>query len=134
MTGTTDPVSTNNTSTVLTVVQPLVCATPGKDGAGGTITGVVNTYYAGVGTAAAGTNSLTVTTPSSGSATQIGVGDLLLVIQMQGAQINSTNTTLYGDGVPGPRPILQSCLRRQPTQGLKLRSLLSLDGPTKVGP
>ena len=97
----TDPVTTNNSSTVLTVVQPLVCATPGKDGAAGTITGIVNTYYAGVGTAAAGTNSLTVTTPSLGAATQIGVGDLLLVIQMQGAQINSTNTTSYGDGVPG---------------------------------
>jgi uncharacterized repeat protein (TIGR01451 family) len=98
----TDPVAANNTVTVLTVVQPLVCATPGKDGAPGTpLTGVVNTYYAGVGTAAAGSTTLTVTTPSSGSATQIGVGDLLLVIQMQGAQINSTNTDAYGDGVPG---------------------------------
>lgn len=97
----TDPVSTNNTATVVTVVQPLVCGTPGKDGAGGTLTGVVNTYYAGVGTPAAGTTSLTVTTPSSGSAMQIGVNDLLLVIQMQGAQINSTNTSSYGDGVAG---------------------------------
>lgn len=98
----TDPVTSNNTATVVTVVQPLVCATPGKDGVPGTpLTGIVNTYYAGVGTPAAGTNTLTVTTPSSGSATQIGVGDLLLVIQMQGAQINSTNTTSYGDGVPG---------------------------------
>ncbi len=97
----TDPVSGNNTATVVTVVQPLVCGTPGKDGAGGTLTGVVNSYYAGVGTAAAGTTSLTVTTPSSGSATQIGVNDLLLVIQMQGAQINSTNTNSYGDGIPG---------------------------------
>ncbi len=49
----TDPVSGNNSVAVLTVVQPLVCATPGKDGAGGTLTGVVNAYYppgAGVGT------------------------------------------------------------------------------------
>jgi uncharacterized repeat protein (TIGR01451 family) len=98
---TTDPVSSNNTATVVTVVQPLVCGTPGKDGAGGTLTGVVNTYYAGTGTPAAGANSITVTTPSSGSATQIGVNDLLLVIQMQGAQINSTNTSSYGDGVAG---------------------------------
>ena len=30
----TDPVSSNNSVTVLTVVQPLVCSTPGKDGAG----------------------------------------------------------------------------------------------------
>src|SRR5580658_4280305 len=41
----TDPVSANNSATVITVVQPLVCATPGHDGAGGTLTGVVNTYY-----------------------------------------------------------------------------------------
>ncbi|MGH3576783.1 MAG: hypothetical protein ACRDU0_04410, partial [Mycobacterium sp.] len=98
----TDPVMANNSATVLTVVQPLVCATPGKDGSpGAPLTGIVNTYYAGVGTAAAGATTLTVATPSSGSATQIGVGDLLLVIQTQGAQINSTNTSSYGDGVPG---------------------------------
>ncbi len=30
----TDPVAANNSVTLLTVVQPLVCATPGKDGAG----------------------------------------------------------------------------------------------------
>ncbi len=98
----TDPVAANNSSTVMTVVQPLVCATPGKDGApGAPLTGVVNTYYAGSGSPGAGTTSLTVKTPSSGSATQIAVGDLLLVMQMQGAQINSTNTNSYGDNVPG---------------------------------
>ena len=32
------------------------CATPGGSGAGGTLTGVVNTYYPGVGTAAAGSH------------------------------------------------------------------------------
>jgi uncharacterized repeat protein (TIGR01451 family) len=98
----TDPFSGNNSVTVMTVVQPLVCATPGKDGAGGSLSGIVNTYYAGVGTAAAGTNSITVTTPSLGASTQIGVGDLLLVMQMQGAQINDANTNgTYGDGIPG---------------------------------
>lgn len=101
-TSSTDPYAGNNTASAITVVQPLVCATPGKDGApSGPLSGIVNTYYAGVGTPGAGTNSLTVTTPSSGSSTQIGVGDLLLVIQMQDAQINSTNTSSYGDGVPG---------------------------------
>lgn len=99
----TDPYAGNNTASVITVVQPLVCATPGKDGApSGPLSGIVNTYYAGVGTAGAGTNSLTVSTPSSGSSTQVGVGDLLLVIQMQDAQINDSNTGgVYGDGVPG---------------------------------
>ncbi|MGH9715328.1 MAG: C25 family cysteine peptidase [Candidatus Acidiferrales bacterium] len=97
-----DPVTSNNTATVLTVVQPLVCATPGKDGTPGSpLSGMVNTYYAGSGAASAGSTSITVATPSSGSSTQIGVGDLLLVIQMQGATINSTNTSSYGDGAPG---------------------------------
>src|SRR5580658_6798432 len=100
----TDPVATNNTVTVVTVVQPLVCAMPGKDGAGGTLSGVVNAYYPpAAGTVAAGATSITLGAAAAAPAAQtaIGVGDLLLVIQMQGAQINSTNTSSYGDGVPG---------------------------------
>ncbi len=101
-TSSTDPVSSNNTATVLTVVQPLVCATPGKDGTpSGALSGYVNTYYAGVGTANAGSTTITVATPSSGASTQIGAGDLLLLIQMQGATINSTDTSSYGNGNPG---------------------------------
>jgi uncharacterized repeat protein (TIGR01451 family) len=98
---TTDPISTNNSASAITVVQPLVCATPGHDGAGNTLSGTVNTYYQGSGTSAAGATSVTVVTPSSGAATQIAAGDLLLVIQMQDAQINSTNGGVYGDGSPG---------------------------------
>jgi uncharacterized repeat protein (TIGR01451 family) len=99
---TTDPVSTNNSATVITVVQPLVCATPGKDGAGGALSGVVNTYYPGTGTLTAGTTPNTVTLgASSGAATTIGVGDLLLIMQMQDSLINDTNTSSYGDGLPG---------------------------------
>lgn len=57
----TDPVASNNTATVVTVVQPLVCAMPGKDGAGGTLSGVVNAYYPPVaGTVAAGATSITL--------------------------------------------------------------------------
>lgn len=98
---TTDPVASNNSATAITVVQPLVCATPGHDGAGGTLTGTVNTYYQGSGIANAGTNSITVVTPSSGAATQINAGDLILIIQMQDAQINSANSGAYGDASPG---------------------------------
>lgn len=102
---TTDPVAANNTVTVLTVVQPLVCATPGKDGAGGTLSGIVNAYYppgAGVGTVNAGSTSITLgAAAASGAQTPIGTGDLLLIIQMQGATINSTNTSSYGSGVAG---------------------------------
>jgi len=102
-----DPYSANNTASVITVVQPLVCATPGKDGPGGTLTGVVNAYYppgAGVTSANAGATSVTLGA-ASGASKAIAVGDLLLFIQMQGAKINTTaatiNTGAYGDGVPG---------------------------------
>jgi uncharacterized repeat protein (TIGR01451 family) len=99
---TTDPVSANNSATVVTVVQPLVCATPGHDGAGGTLTGVVNTYYPpfATGTLAAGATTVKLG-GSSGAATAIAIGDLLLIMQMQDALINSTNTGAYGDGSPG---------------------------------
>src|SRR6202167_6057704 len=100
----TDPVPSNNTATVVTVVQPLVCAMPGKDGAGGTLSGVVNAYYPpAAGTVAVGATSITLGAAAAAPAAQtpIGVGDLLLVIQTQGAKINSTNTSSYGDGVPG---------------------------------
>ncbi|HEY4229526.1 MAG TPA: isopeptide-forming domain-containing fimbrial protein, partial [Thermoanaerobaculia bacterium] len=73
------------------------CATPGKDGAGGTLSGVVNTYYPGTANAAAGATLIHVGA-SRGSATGITAGDLLLVIQMQDAAINSSNTSSYGSG------------------------------------
>lgn len=85
-----------------------ICATPGKDGNatgvnalgfGGT-TQVVNTYYPGTGNVSAGATSIPVG-PSRGAATTITAGDLLLVIQMQDASINSTNGLSYGDGVAG---------------------------------
>lgn len=100
----TDPVAANNTVTVVTVVQPLVCAMPGKDGPGGTLSGVVNAYYPPVaGSVAAGATSITLGAAAAVPAAQtpIAVGDLLLVIQTQGARINSTNASSYGDGVPG---------------------------------
>ncbi len=101
-TTTTDPVSSNNSTTVITVVQPLVCATPGNDGAGGTLTGIINTYYPpkANGTVAAGATTIKLGTPS-GSAKSIASGDLLLIIQMQDALINFTNTGAYGDASPG---------------------------------
>ena len=101
---TIDPNTSNNMSTVVTVVQPLVCATPGNDGAGGTLTGIVNAYYppSSTGTLAAGSTSVALGAAASGGAQKaIAAGDLLLVIQMQGASINSTNTSSYGDGLAG---------------------------------
>jgi uncharacterized repeat protein (TIGR01451 family) len=99
---TTDPVSANNTVTVITVVQPLVCATPGHDGVGGTLAGVINTYFppSAAGALAAGATTVKLGA-SSGSTKPIGVGDLLLIMQMQDALINSSNTGAYGDGSAG---------------------------------
>src|SRR5262245_42813623 len=75
------------------------CATPGRDGSG-SITGVVNAYYPGTATAAAGATSITLGAARGAPAAQTAIasGDLLLVIQMQDAAINSTNTDSYGDG------------------------------------
>lgn len=82
------------------VVQGQVCANPGKDGPGGTLSGVINTYYPGTANASAGATSISIGS-STGSLTPIATGDLLLVIQMQDATINSTNSDSYGDGVSG---------------------------------
>ncbi len=80
-----------------------LCATPGGSGAGGTLGGVVNTYYPGVGTASAGASSIDVGAPR-GAAETIAVGDLLLVIQVQGADFDSTNSNAYGHGAPAATP------------------------------
>jgi uncharacterized repeat protein (TIGR01451 family) len=99
-----DPNTSNNSATTYTVVQPIACATPGRDGAGGTLTGAVNTYFApsANGTLAAGAVSVGLGAAASGGAqTAIAAGDLVLIIQMQDATINSTNTSSYGHGVPG---------------------------------
>lgn len=90
----------------LVAVLPLaargqVCTTPGRDGVGGTLSGVINTYYPGANSPSAGATSISLGSPVGALATPIRTGDLLLVIQMQDAQINSTNTNAYGDGAGG---------------------------------
>jgi hypothetical protein len=78
-----------------------LCATPGRDGSP-TITGVVNTYFPATASAAAGGTSLTLGAHATGDAgVAIATGDLLLVIQMQGATINAANSSAYGDGSTG---------------------------------
>ena len=86
-----------NFSPVAAQTIPRLCAAPGKDGAGNNLSGIINTYYPGTANVNAGATSIPVGT-STGASTQIQAGDLLLVIQMQGADINSTNTDAYGDG------------------------------------
>ncbi len=70
----------------------------------GNLTGILNTYYPGVGTVAAGATSITVdTTAIRGASTtaDIVAGDMLLVIQMQDAEFTQVNDATYGDGA-GP--------------------------------
>jgi uncharacterized repeat protein (TIGR01451 family) len=94
--GTTDAIAGNNSVTVSVRTESHICANPGADGSGGTITGSVNTYYPGNANAAAGATSITVTTAVGPS--NIAIGDLLLVIQMQDATIDANNDDRYGDG------------------------------------
>ncbi len=77
-----------------------VCATPGSDAATTTITGIVNTYYAGTSAGvAAGSTAIPIgSIETLGNTTPIAPGDLLMVVQMQGAEINSSNSDCYGDG------------------------------------
>ena len=93
----------NNSSIGTAFSQSNACATPAKNGAGGALSTVINTYYppsAANVTVAAGANTVTLGA-STGAAAPIASGDLLLFIQMQDAAINSTNTSSYGDGATG---------------------------------
>jgi len=66
---------------------------------GGTLTGVVNTYYQGYQSASAGATQIRVDVSTiRGAGASIASGTMLLVIQMQDATINSTNSARYGDG------------------------------------
>ena len=71
------------------------------------VTGVVNDYWAGTGTVAAAATTVTLGTQRSGvdpvtslspPGSALAVGDLILLVQMQDATINTTNTTNYGAG------------------------------------
>ncbi|MEB3217779.1 MAG: isopeptide-forming domain-containing fimbrial protein [Nostocales cyanobacterium 94392] len=89
-----------NFSQVAAQTTTRLCAVPGKDGPGNNVSGIINTYHPGTANVNAGATSIPVGTPT-GSSTAIQPGDLLLVIQMQGADIDSSNTNSYGDGQPG---------------------------------
>ncbi|MGK2858389.1 MAG: hypothetical protein ACSLFQ_14410, partial [Thermoanaerobaculia bacterium] len=104
-----DPIPTNDSAAVTHMVTggppvlPLVCVPAPPLGPGGTLSGVVNTYFPGTATVAAGATSITLGAARAlpGAQIPIAIGDLLMVIQMQDATINSTNTDSYGDGTVG---------------------------------
>ncbi|WP_175470855.1 T9SS type A sorting domain-containing protein [Hymenobacter psychrophilus] len=98
---TPDPVLSNNTATITTVVQgnanvATSCATPGKDGPRALNSGSTtpNTYYPGNATTAMSATSIQVGAAVGGPGIQ--AGDLVMIIQVQGATIDVTNTTSYG--------------------------------------
>ncbi|MDJ0365539.1 Ig-like domain-containing protein [Hymenobacter sp. H14-R3] len=97
-----DAVAANNSSTLTVTVQGSaniagVCAVPGKDGPMTlTATSQPNVYYPGI-TAASGSKTITVgTTPTGNTATPIAAGDMLLIMQMQGATMSTVNNNTYG--------------------------------------
>jgi uncharacterized repeat protein (TIGR01451 family) len=94
-----DPNTGNNTYVALAPVVSVVCSTTTLT-AGGTLNGVVNTYYPGTANVAAGATSIPVGA-STGAVGVIANGSLLLVIQMQDASINTSNTVAYGNGSTG---------------------------------
>ncbi len=63
---------------------------------------VINTYYPGSSDVLSGGTSLTVgSIDARGNATPLAAGDLIFIIQVQGADIDATNTDSYGDNVSG---------------------------------
>jgi len=66
-----------------------------------TINTFVNTWYPGItATLPSGSNSISLGAVTYGT-TPINSGDVLLVIQMQGAQISAVNDSTYGKGITG---------------------------------
>ncbi|MDP2810856.1 MAG: hypothetical protein Q8O34_11975 [Rhodocyclaceae bacterium] len=61
----------------------------------GTVSGIINTYYPGAASVSAGATAITVGA-GSGAATALAQNDLVLVMQMQDAAIDTTNTSAYG--------------------------------------
>jgi uncharacterized repeat protein (TIGR01451 family) len=100
-----DPNTGNNSFTAVATVQSASCANPTQAGpAGSPLTGVLNTYYPGTASVAAGSKSITIgaaTGGSGGTPVAIAAGNLLLVIQMQDASIRTSNNVDYGNNSTG---------------------------------
>jgi len=93
-----DPNTGNNTYVAVAPVVSVVCSNTTLT-AGGNLTGQINTYFPGNGNVAVGATSIPVGT-ANGTGT-IAAGSLLLIIQMQDASINTSNSVAYGNGSTG---------------------------------
>jgi len=76
-----------------------VCAIPGADGPATVAGGVVNTYFPALASVAAGATAVQL--GAGRGTTPIAAGDLVLIIQMQDASLNTSDTDAYGDGASG---------------------------------
>jgi uncharacterized repeat protein (TIGR01451 family) len=79
------------------LVHAQTCAVPGRDGTASS-SGVVNTYYPpATGSYTAASTGIPLGT-RNGAAIAVAPGDLVAVVQMQCANLNTSNTTNYGAG------------------------------------
>ena len=79
------------------LAQAQTCAVPGRDGTAGS-SGVVNTYYPpATGSYTAASTGIPLGT-RNGAAIAVAPGDLVAVVQMQCANLNTSNTANYGAG------------------------------------
>jgi mucin-19 len=78
-----------------------ICAAPGSSGPA-SISGIVNSYYPGRASAGSGSTSIPVgTLDARGASTAVAAGDLLVIMQVQDAAINDSNSASYGGSAPG---------------------------------
>lgn len=88
-------------TTATTAGLAAVCSNPGLDGPA-SISGVVNSYYPGSGTVSTGSTSISASIAGKrGAAASIAAGDLIIIMQMQDADINNTNSSSYGGSSSG---------------------------------
>jgi uncharacterized repeat protein (TIGR01451 family) len=90
----------NNTYVAVATVQAVACATVSQAAPGTNLTGTLNTYYPGTASVAAGATTIPIGA-ATGAGTAIAAGNLLLVIQMQDASLNLSNSVGYGNGFTG---------------------------------
>lgn len=81
---------------VAPAVQAQTCSIPGNAGTLASTVNELNSYFPGTANTAIAATSIAI--GAGVGFADIAPGDLLLVIQMQGADINSTNSNAYGDG------------------------------------
>lgn len=95
---------TNSSETIKTLTEAKICATPGKDGAGGNLGGIKNDYWPGTATVNAGATSIVVgARNTSGLLSNLAAGDLIIVMQMQDAAFDTSNDETYGEGTGSTR-------------------------------